>query len=129
MKKLVISVCVMLVVLLFPVNSIALPLWEYTSRCNPSLSFTGTTANCTLYIKAYDDSAKITATLTLIRENTDGTEKVVKTWPDLSDTGSLTFSGTKSVSSGQTYRLEVSSTVKTSKGVEYPYEYVRATCP
>jgi len=129
MKKLVISVCVMLVVLLFPVNSIAQPLWAYTSQCSPRLSFTGTTANCTLYIKAYDDSAKITATLTLIRENTDGTEKVVKTWSDLSDTGSLTFSGTKSVSSGQTYRLEVSATVKTSNGAEYPYEYVRATCP
>jgi len=103
--------------------------WNHTQSCNPGLSFKGTTANCTLYIKAYDDSAEITATLKLIRENTDGTETIVRTWRNLSDTGSLTFSDTKSVTSGKTYRLEVSAKIKAADGSETLSEYVRATCP
>ena len=102
------------------------PQWENYSRCEPKLTFTSSTANCDLYIKANDSNAKINATMTLYRINANGSRTQVATWPNLTGTGQLSASKTHfPVVSGSTYHLVISGTV----GGEPISAYQSKTCP
>ena len=84
----------------------------------PSLSFDGTTANCSVSIMAIGKS--ITASLELWRDNI----RVAK-WSD-SATSRLIISEEHSVTSGETYTLKVSGTID---GEPFTGTPVTRTCP
>ena len=91
--------------------------WVSVSDIKLDISFSGSTASCSGRIAGNANVNSITATFTLKRVNTNGTTTTVKTWNESSSSRTLNFSGTYSpVSSGQTYRLEVSATAKTTSG-------------
>lgn len=83
----------------------------------PNLSFSGTTANCTVTVK---ESGTINATLELWQGST-----LVASWSG-SGTNRVRISGAASVSHGQTYTLTVSGTVG---GVAIQATPVTKTCP
>ncbi len=68
-----------------------MPLGDNIERCEPSLSIKGNTANCSLYVKAINSNDKITATVTLQKENSRGNYTNVKSWPGQKGTGWLSF--------------------------------------
>lgn len=117
MKK-VALIMVLLLVLLIPVSAAASV--ARMPQSFPSLSFSGTTANCSLTILADDGSASINATVQLWQGST-----CLQTWY-ASGTGRLTFSGTQSVTSGVQYKLTVSATVN---GSSLSVPTVTKTCP
>ena len=67
--------------------------WDKGAECDDDFYVSGTTAHCYLAVTA-SDSAKITATVQIIRINSDGSRTAVKAWNGLTGTGSLTFSET-----------------------------------
>ena len=83
------------------------------NRVTPNLSFSGTTANCSVTVKG---SGTINATLELWQGST---------WSG-SGTNRVSISGSASVSRGQTYTLTVSGTVG---GVAIQATPVTKTCP
>ena len=87
------------------------------NRVTPNLSFSGTTANCSVTVKG---SGTIHATLELWRGST-----LVASWSG-SGTNRVSISGSASVSRGQTYTLTVSGTVG---GVAIQATPVTKTCP
>ena len=86
----------------------------------PSLTFSRTTANCSVSIQSDKASDKIAGTLTLYQGST-----VVTSWSGEGD-GRLNMSKTRSVTSGKSYRLVFSYSVN---GVSKPDVEVSATCP
>lgn len=117
MKKFAL-IMALLLVLLIPVSAAASV--ARTPQSFPSLSFNGTTANCSLTIWTNDSSASINATVQLWQGNT-----CLQTWY-ASGTGRLTFSETQSVTSGVQYKLTVSATVN---GSSLSVPTVTKTCP
>lgn len=102
------------------------PQWDTSNRCTPVLTFSGTKATCSAVVVAADSSAKITATMTLYRTNSDGSRTQVKTWTNLTGTGRLDISKTYSpVVSGSTYRLVVSGFIA---GASFS-NHQNKTCP
>jgi len=95
------------------------PFWVNTNSIVLGITYSGTTASCSGRIRGNSNVNSITATFTLRRVNSNGTLTTVRTWSGLSsNTSSLNFSGThSSVSSGQTYRLDVTATLTTTSGV------------
>ncbi len=87
-------------------------------RVTPSLSFSGTTANCEAVI--FQSGATISATMELKHGST-----VIASWSDTGTT-KLTMSETVTVTSGQTYTLRVSGTIN---GTAFIPAYVTTTCP
>ena len=87
-------------------------------RVTPSLSFTGTTANCEATVR--QSGASISATMELKHGST-----VIATWT-ASGTAKVTMSETATVTSGQTYTLTVSGTVN---GNAFTPVSVTKTCP
>lgn len=87
------------------------------NRVTPNLSFSGTTANCSVTVKG---SGTINATLELWQGST-----LVASWSG-SGTNRVSISGSASVSHGQTYTLTVSGTVG---GVAIQAVPVTKTCP
>lgn len=86
------------------------PRWSNAQTVSPTLSFSGTTANCNVLIVGKSGTSKISATITLQRKvNNAYTD--VKTWTESASGSMLNFSGTQIVTSGYTYRLSVSATV------------------
>lgn len=102
-----VTAIVMALTLLFALNVSAAPRYNETRTCRAYLSFTGTTANCSIRVKGSSGDA-IEATLVLCDKQ--GNE--IMTWSDLSGTSSLSFSGKASVVRGQTYTLTASATVE-----------------
>lgn len=79
-------------------GNIITPFWTNTSSVTVSISFSGTT--------------KITADFVLERKNSNGTYTVVKTFPTkTTNSASLRFSDTATITTGYTYRLSLSATV------------------
>ncbi len=117
MKKFAL-IMALLLVLLIPVSAAASV--ARTPQSFPSLSFNGTTANCSLTILTNDSSASINATVQLWQGNT-----CLQTWY-ASGTGRLVFNGTQSVTSGVQYKLTVSATVN---GSSLSVPTVTKTCP
>lgn len=90
------------------------------SPAYPSLSFSGTTANCSVYIKADNLNDSISATIQLWQGSS-----CLATWY-ASGVGSLTHSASKAVTSGLQYTLTVDATVN---GSSIPRVSTNKTCP
>ena len=122
MKKRI-SVLVLMLALLASVTAHAAVNWDGTFNCDRKLSFRGTTAECFVEVEANEDTARIDATVKLMRGGS-----TVATWP-LTGTGSATLTETMGCTSGQTYTLQVTGTVSGSFGTDNISAYVNATCP
>jgi hypothetical protein len=92
--------------------------WTNIEAIILDMSFSGNSVTCTGKIRGYSNVIGITATFTLKQVNSNGTLATLKTWSRVSSSTSiLNFSGTYSpVNAGQTYRLEVSATVRITGG-------------
>ncbi|MBQ3905515.1 MAG: hypothetical protein II743_02005 [Lachnospiraceae bacterium] len=88
---------------------------------SPGLSFSGTTATCSLEVYAPYATDSITASITLKRGNT-----VVKQWTNLTDSGIMDFSDTANVSHWQTYTMHVTLSIN---GISYTVSDITKTCP
>lgn len=89
------------------------------SRVYPSLTFSGTTANCSVTVIA--DSAEETISITV--KLWDGST-CIKTWND-TGTGTLVFKGTATVEKGKTYDMTVDVTIDEE---EYATQTVSGVC-
>ncbi len=116
MRKIVMSLAVIMVLLL-PVTAQAAN--ARTINIIPKLTFSGTTANCSLTILANSMSDEIEATIKLWRGST-----CIATWQEDS-TGILSFKDTVSVSNGKTYELTADVTIN---GTTQPQVSVSAKC-
>lgn len=86
----------------------------------PALSFSGTTANCSVYVNSGTPDGSISATIQLWQGST-----CVATWY-ASGVGSLTYSTSKAVTSGLQYTLTVDATIN---GSSSPRVSTTKTCP
>lgn len=86
----------------------------------PALSFSGTTANCSVYIRADNSNDSISATIQLWQGSS-----CVATWY-ASGVGTLTYSTSKAVTSGLQYTLTVDATIN---GSSIPRVSTTKTCP
>lgn len=116
MKKRVFIPLILLVVMLLTVLVQAAP---RILSINPSISFEGTTAECSVSVVADKMTDSIMATLILW----DGS-KVVDSWT-ASGTGYLLFSDSAQVTKGKTYKLTVDVVIK---GIAKPRVSVEGTC-
>lgn len=105
---------------LFLVLSITAHAASMAYVANPSLSFKGTTAYCSVVCQGSKTTDSISATLTLYRGNTE-----VDSWSN-SGTFCVPVSGSCGVVSGVTYRLKLTWSVN---GVSQPDVEVTNTCP
>lgn len=85
----------------------------------PTLTFTNTTANCSVTIYGGSDKAKITAEISLKDGN-----NCIKSWEE-SAVGYFYFSDTVSVTRGKSYTLSVDATID---GKTYPTASTSNTC-
>jgi len=117
MKKKLLSIILLLIVTSLMVTPIFAALnWDATQKCNISLSFSGTTAHCTLDVYATDSDADITATIKLQKKGLLGIYTTKEKWEDVTATGTLNFYDTYSpVDSGE-YRLTADIDVVGSGG-------------
>lgn len=90
--------------------------WNAVKICTPSLSFTGTTANCKLTVIAFDSDADITATIKLQKKGFLGIYSTLETWKDVTGTGDLSFYDTYSPVESGDYRLTADIDVTASSG-------------
>lgn len=108
-----------LVVLLLFLFAIQAQAVLYVTQARPVLSFNGTTADCYGSVTTGSANSAIEATLTLW----DGS-KVVDSWSS-SGTGSLSLSGSCTVSKGKKYTLTLDATVN---GVSISQRSTSGTC-
>lgn len=87
----------------------------------PKLSFTGTTATCSLKVYANYSTDHIEASVKLMHGST-----IIKQWNNLSDYGYMDFSDTATVVSEYTYTMKVTLKVN---GVSYNVADITKTCP
>ena len=122
-KKLTVSV-VLVVLVLSLVGAVASARWDANKGCDKNFSISGSTATCSLVVYGDDNTDRITATVQIIRINSDGSRTAVKAWNGLTGTGSLTFSDTHTSSllaPSATYRMYYSVDVA---GVDSIEDYV-----
>lgn len=122
-KKLAASM-VLVVLVLSLVGAAASARWDENEGIQRYFSVSGTTASCFLRVHADSDTDQITATVQIIRINSDGSRTAVKAWNGLTGTGSLTFSETHTSSllaPSATYRMYYSVDVA---GVDSIEDYV-----
>lgn len=101
---------------------ISLPVYAMTPRAvsiNPTLSFSGTVANCKVQIFGNSSTDDIDATIKLWQGNS-----CIETWTE-SSIGYLIFEDTTSVIKGKTYKLTVDATVN---GRKMSTAYVEKKC-
>ncbi len=126
-----ISAMVLAFCLMLNVNALAvMPRADATASYTPRLSVTGSTANCSLTVRAQESSARITATVTLLKSDGEGGFTVLYRWAGLSGTGTLRFSDSytsSKITSGATYRMEYSVRVVGSEGSDNINHYVDVT--
>lgn len=104
--------------------------WENSHQCVAALTFSNKTATCSAIITATEPNAKITASISLYRVNSNGSLSSCMTWPSKTGTGKLSLSGYYSHAvSGNTYRLVISGAVKDSSGSHSISTYRQAKCP
>lgn len=99
MKKRIIAMAAVLVFLLATTANAAV----LVTKVTPSLTFSGTTANCSVTVR--DSGKEIEATVELWYGNT-----LIDSWSD-SGTSRLTVSGSHTVTKGRTYTMKVAVTV------------------
>ena len=86
----------------------------------PNLSFTGTTANCSVTCRGNSTSDQVSAKITLSQGNTE-----INSWSG-SGKGSVTISGKQKVTSGKAYTLTLTYSIN---GVSQASKSTTATCP
>lgn len=122
-----ISVMMLALCLMLNVNALAvMPMADTGIDCDPGFSITGSTAKCSLTVRAPESSARITATVTLLKSDGEGGFTVLYRWAGLSGTGTLRFSDSytsNKVTTGATYRMEYSVQVVGSKGTDTISDY------
>lgn len=84
----------------------------------PSISFSGSTATCSVYVEETDDNAYIVVTMKLWADN-----RVLQTWTK-TGLGEVELIRTASATKGETYTLEVSVMVN---GISKPTRSVTKT--
>lgn len=104
-------------VLLFSLSVSTYAIDWRAQKVTPSLSFNGTTANCSVSVSSFGDEIDIV--LELWRDNT-----CVGRWTG-SGTSYVTVGGSCEVVKGRTYRLEASGTIN---GVTLTANTVTGTC-
>lgn len=109
-------ILVLLLLFLFAIQTQAA---VYVTQSKPTLSFRGTTADCYGEVTTGSANSTIKATLTLWNGS-----KVVDSW-SASGTGSLSLSGSCTVSKGVRYTLTLDATVN---GVSISQKSVSGTC-
>jgi len=88
------------------------PFWENASKVTVDLSIKDGKAVLSSVINGYSGVNKITANAVLERLNTNGTYTVIEQWDNLSiDSGKLTWTATRYVTKGYTYRLTLTAIV------------------
>ena len=103
--------------------------WDGGFRCTTALDFSGTTAICATTVVADQNSARISATMTLYRIHANGNRTRAATWTNLAGTGRLNVSKTVKVESGTKYQLVINGTVTDSNGSHTISSVKTATCP
>lgn len=118
MKKRIVSLFLLaLMVSMLLVTPICAVLnWNATDKCDVYLTFSGTTARCTVEVIASDTDADITATIKLQKKGLLGIYTTKEKWEDVTATGTLNFYDTYSpVDSGE-YKLTADIEVVGSSG-------------
>ncbi len=110
------SVLAIVIAMSFPVRAAN----ESGAVVIPGLSFSGTTATCSLEVYAPHATDTISASVVLKRGNS-----TVKQWTNLTDVGYMDFSDTASVSHGQTYTMQVTLSIN---GITYTVADLTKTC-
>ena len=87
----------------------------------PGLSFSGTTATCSLRVYAPHATDSIVASVTLKHGSS-----TVKQWTNLTANGILNFSDTASVVHGETYTLQITLEIN---NVSHTIPDITKTCP
>lgn len=100
-KRIFAGLILMAVLLTIP----AYATYQRATRIVPSISFSGTTATCSVLITGDNLSDEISATITLKQ----GTSTIAS-WSE-NATGYLNFKGTASATAGKTYTLTVAANV------------------
>ena len=90
-----------------------------TADVQPTLTFQGTTAKCSLTVYGDNGNDRISATIELRQGNT-----VVDSW-STSGSGWINWSGSASVTRGRTYTLVINVTIN---GTEYSPISISRTC-
>ena len=116
MRKIAMSLAVIMILML-PMTAHAFT--PRIIRIYPSLSFKGTTANCSVVVIADASSDEIEATIKLWQGS-----RCVATWQE-DGTGNLVFKDTATVTSGRTYELTADVTIN---GVAQSQASVSAKC-
>jgi len=87
-------------------------LWVNVSAIQANLSFSGSTAYCDAYVVGKSGTTSITATVVLYRKNSNNTYTAIKTWTNLTSSGtSLYFNETHTITTGYTYKLYIMASV------------------
>lgn len=116
MKKVVFA-ALLLFLIAIPVSAQAT---QRSTASIPSITFSGTTATCTVSVNGDSANDSISLTAKLYQGN-----KCIATWTD-SGNGKLRFSRTKTVQSGKTYKLTADVTIN---GTALATASTTGTCP
>lgn len=117
--SLALAVLMMCAVVTTAMAQTIVPLWDNTDTCNPTLTFSGTTAICRGPIEGKPGTTKINAQLILQEQQSNGSYVTVKFWPLQTTSGTvLNLSGSQpGCTSGVYYRAGVIANVFNSAGV------------
>ena len=116
MKKVVFA-ALLLFLIAIPVSAQAT---QRSTASIPSITFSGTTATCTVSVNGDSANDSISLTAKLYQGN-----KCIATWTD-SGNGKLRLSRTKTVQSGKTYKLTADVTINGTALATAP---TTGTCP
>lgn len=106
------------------------PMYDSAGRRTPSIIFSGRNATCIANVRANESTAKITATMTLYKIESNGVLTWKAGWSNLTGTGRLDVSKPYSGTTPKcNYRLSVSGTIKDSTGTHPISAYRDVYCP
>lgn len=121
-KRIPIFALVVMLLLSITAGAVAIqPYYNVTTKCTPTLTFSGTTANCSADIRALSGS-EIEGTMTLCCGDDE-----IASWP-FSGTTRVNVTKTKSVTRGKEYQLLLDVSVSGTNGNDYIVEDVTAMC-
>lgn len=106
-----------------PIEDTASPNYKYTSSCSSYLSISGTTATCISKLTGYyGETTKIVVTQTLQVKN--GTQwRSVNSWTATYNSHACNFLNTRTIYSGNTYRVKSEYKVYAGSSYETVYSY------
>lgn len=104
-----------------------MPMWDNTSEAATRLSFSGTTANCTVSVDGYSGVTEIYGTM-ILKKVSGSSETTVKSWAVSSSSRNLLASRSCTVTKGYKYKLQFNGYVSTDSYAEYVSVSSSATC-